>query len=129
VTGEIGPHGLGVRPVGYLPVSYRHHRRTAKEKTMSADGAPVFWDRGVEGLGAWMPSGNEAIPLEGMTIRDLVAELTWVQDHRRARAPDLAGADDDDELDPLWLRHREDEICAELRRRRGQPAVVVSRSP
>lgn len=121
-------HGLGVGLVGYVPVSEPPPHRTAKEKTMSADSAPGFWDRGIGGLGGWMPWRNEAIPLEGMTIRDLVAELTWVEDRRRARADDLVG-DDDDELDPLWLRRREEEICAELRRRRGQPADVISTRP
>jgi hypothetical protein len=65
------------------------------------------------------PPGNPAIPLEGMTVRDLIAELTWLEDHLRLdHGMRLAGATSlDGVFDETWLRRRESDICTELRRR------------
>ena len=69
------------------------------------------------------PVGNETVPLDGMTIRDLIAELTWVQDRLRGD-PGVLGVDDDPGIDACWLERREAEVCGELRRRRGVAVVT-----
>jgi hypothetical protein len=79
----------------------------------------------VEWLGDVRPSGSPATPMQRMTMRDLFAELTWVEDHLRLHRPSwLGGATHPvDVVDEGWLRRRESEICAELRRRRRPPGT------
>jgi hypothetical protein len=79
------------------------------------EGDTMDWSREVG------PPGNPAIPLEGMTVRDLIAELTWLQDHLRPghEVRHTGASPLDTGLDETWLRRRESEICAELRRRHG----------
>ena len=68
------------------------------------------------------PDSDPAVPLDGMTIRDLVRELTWIQDQSRRQGTAGATADASMEwVDEDLLRGREHVICAELRRRRAGP--------